>query len=362
MKKITGFLALLLCMAMLMAGCSGKKADETEADVNAGAETQEILTRGEYNVLDYCTIKEYKGLKFSEADIKASDEDVKAEVDQLIASSQKLEEIDEDRGVQEGDVVNIDFTGYLEGEAFEGGSGTGTDLEIGGGRFIPGFEDGLVGHKKGEEVSLNLTFPETYQNNEELAGQDVVFEVKINSIQKYVTPEYTDKFVAENTSYDTIKDYEQSIRDEIRENNLSEALANKLLSNASFDNGYPESLKNFYRQTYVNYYNSVLQSTYNMTLDDYLEKTSRDLDTFLAEELGEDIEQAMKEDLIITAVAEQEGIRAEGEEYDAFLEEQASMYSMDKDALIQNYGEEAFRYAYISRQVYQLIYDSVVVE
>lgn len=363
MKKLTGLLALLLCAAMLMAGCAGKSTDETEsaAEADTTAVTQNILSRGDYKATEYCTITEYKGLKFAEADIKASDEAVQAEIDALLNSAQEVEEIEEDRAVEEGDVVNIDYTGYLEGEAFEGGSDTGFDLEIGSGRFISGFEDGLIGHKKGEDVSLNLTFPDTYQN-EELAGQEVVFEVKINAIQKYVIPEYSDQFVADNTSYDTMKDYEQSIRDEIRETNLTEALANRLLANAAFDNGYPESLQEFYRQTYINYYNSALQSAYGITLDQFLESANEDLDTFLSEELGEDIDQAIREDLILGAVAELEGIKAEGDDYNSFMEEQASLYSMDKEQLFETYGEETFEFAFISGQAYQLIYDSVVVE
>lgn len=363
MKKITGLLMLLLCTAMLMAGCTGKSTDETEsaAGMNESAETQEFLTRGDYKATEYCTITEYKGLKFSEEDIKASEEAVQDEVNALLNSVQEVEEIKEDRAVEEGDVVNIDYTGYLEGEAFQGGSDTGFNLEIGSGRFIAGFEDGLIGHKKGEDVSLNLTFPETYQN-EELAGQEVVFEVKINSIGKYVIPEYTDQFVADNTAYDTVEAYEQSIRDEIRETNLTEALANRLLANAAFDNGYPESLQEFYKQTYVNYYNSALQSAYGITLDQFLESANEDLDTFLSEELGEDIDQAIREDLILGAVAELEGIKAEGDAYDSFMEEQASLYSMDKEQLFETYGKEAFEFAFISGEAYQLIYDSVVVE
>ena len=370
MKRVTGFFTLLLCMAMLMTGCSGKGDGQTEAASDAAgtnaaaesqtAESQEPLTRGEYKAPDYCTIEEYKGLKFAEADIKASDDEVQNEIDQLLANAQETKEITEDRAVKEGDVVNIDYTGYVDGETFDGGSASGSDLQIGSGRFIDGFEDGLIGHKKGEEVSLNLTFPENY--SEELAGKDVVFEVKINKIQEYTTPEYTDEFVAANTSYDTKADYEQYVRDGIRENNLTSALADKLMANAAFADEYPESLNEYYRQTYVNYYNSVLQSAYGITLDEYLDTVQEDLETFLTEEVGADIEQAIQEDLILSAVAEQEGIRAEGDDYDAFLQEQADQYSMDKDELLKTYGEDTLEYAYISKQAYQLIYDSVVVE
>lgn len=363
MKKMMKTAALLLCMAMLMAGCSGKNDKETEAaaDTVAETETEALLTRGEYKASDYCTIKEYKNLKFAENDIKASDEDVQEEIDALIDSATELEEISEDREVEDGDVVNIDYTGYLDGETFDGGSAAGADLEIGSGRFISGFEDGLIGHKKGEEVSLNLTFPETY-GNEELAGKDVVFEVKINSIQKYVKPEYTDKFVTDNTSYDNIQDYEKSVRDEIRENNLSQALADRLLANATFADTYPESLENYYKQSYARNFDSYLQAYQGITLDQYLESAGVDLDTLLQQNVGEEIQLAIKEDLIVGAVAEQEGITAEGEDYDSFIEEKESQYSMDKEQLYDTYGEETVKFAYISGKAYDLIYNSVIVE
>ncbi|MDD7391021.1 MAG: trigger factor [Lachnospiraceae bacterium] len=363
MKKMMKTAALLLCMALLMAGCSGKSDGETEVSTNAAAETETeaVLTRGDYKAGDYCTITEYKNLKFAESDIKASDEDVQDEIDALIESGTQLEEISEDREVKEGDVVNIDYTGYLNDEVFDGGSAEGADLEIGSGRFIDGFEDGLIGHKKGEEVSLNLTFPETY-GNADLAGQDVVFEVKINSIQKYAVPEYTDEFVADNTSYDNIKDYEESVREEIRENNLSQALADKLLDNAEFADKYPESLENYYKQSYASNFDSYLQVYQGITLDQYLESAGTDLDTFLQQNVGEEITLAIKEDLIIGAVAEQEGIQAEGEDYDEFLKEKESQYSMTEEELYNTYGEETVKFVYISGKAYDLIYNSVIVE
>lgn len=361
MKKMMKTAALLLCLALLMAGCSGKSDEETEAPTNEEAETEAILTRGDYKAGDYCTITEYKNLKFAESDIEASDEDVQDEIDALIENGTQLEEISEDREVKEGDVVNIDYTGYLNDEAFDGGSAEGADLEIGSGRFIDGFEDGLIGHKKGEEISLNLTFPETY-GNADLAGQDVVFEVKINSIQKYAVPEYTDEFVADNTSYDNIKDYEESVREEIRENNLSQALADRLLDNAEFADEYPESLENYYKQSYANNFDSYMQFYQGMTLDQYLESEGIDLDTFLQQNAGDNIEVSIKEDLIIGAVAEQEGIQAEGEDYDEFLKEKESQYSMTEEELYDTYGEETVKFVYISGKVYNLIYNSVIVE
>ena len=358
MKKSKKLFALLLCSTMLFAGCSGSADQETEAETNAVADT-EIVTRGEFSASDYCTITEYKGLKFAEKDIAASEEDIQSEVDNLIESATELKDLGEDVAAENGHVVNIDYTGYLDGETFEGGTGTGYDLELGSGSFISGFEDGLVGAKKGEEKELNLTFPETYENNPDMAGKDVVFKVTVNSVQAYTTPEYTDELVAANTEYKTTDEYEKAIAAEIRENNLATALADQLFANAEFTEEYPESLQEYYETIYISSYESMVQSYYGMTLDEYLEAIGETQETFL-EEMG--IEGTIQSDLILCAVAEQEGIVAEGEGYEAFLAEEAESRSIEVEELIEQYGDEELEFAYISNTAYELIYNSIVVE
>lgn len=358
MKKSKKLFALLLCSTMLFAGCSGSADQETEAETNAAADT-EIVTRGEFTASDYCTITEYKGLKFAEKDIAASEEDIQSEVDNLIESATELKDLGEDVAAENGHVVNIDYTGYLDGETFEGGTGTGYDLELGSGSFISGFEDGLVGAKKGEEKELNLTFPETYENNPDMAGKDVVFKVTVNSVQAYTTPEYTDELVAANTEYKTTDEYEKAIAAEIRENNLATVLADQLFANAEFTEEYPESLQEYYETMYISSYESMVQSYYGMTLDEYLEAIGETQETFL-EEMG--IEGTIQSDLILCAVAEQEGIVAEGEGYEAFLAEEAESRSIEVEELIEQYGDEELEFAYILNTAYELIYNSIVVE
>lgn len=368
MNKMMKFLAVLLCMAMLFVGCGGAK-DETEAATDgatgaadATGEAAEPLTRGEYTASDYCTISEYKGLKFAEKDVAASKEAIQKEVDALIDGAKELVEVKEDRKAAIGDVVNIDYTGYVDKEAFEGGSDTGFDLELGSNRFISGFEDGLVGAKKGDELSLDLTFPDPYQSNPDLAGKAVVFEVKVNSIKEYVTPEYTDEFVAEQTEYDTIEAYEKSVSEEVRQNNIVTALAQKLFANATFADEYPPSLKKYYEDSYIRYYDSVMQSYYSTTLEEYLAATGTDKETFLEEEMGDQIKNAMQSDLILGAVAEQEKIKAEGQEYEEFLAKQAESYNMEVSEMLETYGESELQFAYVSDIAYNLIYDSIIIE
>lgn len=347
---------------MLFTGCAGNGTNETAADeTNASVENEAPITRGTYKSLDYCTMKDYMGIKISEADIAAADEDVQAEIDTLIESATTLEEITEDRAVVEGDVVNIDYTGYLDGETFDSGSATGSDLEIGSNSFIDGFESGIVGAKKGDKLSLNLTFPES-DSNTDLAGKDVVFEVTVNKIQNYVTPEYTDAFVAENTEFETMNAYEASLREEIRENNISAKLAEKLFEIAEFTGEYPETMKEYYKQMYISYYDSMMQSYMGYTLEAYVESVGTDVDTFIEEECAEDMEAAMQGDLLLGAIAELENLKAEGEEYEEYVETQAAAYGMEKDEFLSTYTEEEVQFVYKTNLAYEMVYDSLVIE
>ena len=360
MKKIV---AILLCVMMLLAGCSGKGTGETEA-ATEGAEasqTAETLSRGEYTASDYCTIEEYKGLKFKEKDVAASEADIQAKVDALLDDAKTLEEKEKDYKAKSGDVVNIDYTGYLGDEAFDGGSDTEFDLELGSNSFISGFEDGLIGAKKGDKLDLNLTFPDPYENNPDLAGKDVVFKVTVNAVKSYKLPEYTDDFVAENTSYKTIKEYEKALAEEIRQDNISTALAKKLFENAKFSEEYPESLKTYYEEQIIRSYDNYLKQ-YGSSLDAYLESIGTDKETFLNEQMGESIEGSMQSDLILGTVAEKEGIKAEGEDYEAYLAKQAEAYGMQTEELLETYGESVVQFLYVSDKAYDLIYDSIVIE
>lgn len=364
MKKTMKFLAVLLCMVMLLAGCSGDGKNETEAATDGATEAVDAskpLTRGEFVASDYCTIKEYKGLKFKEKDVAASKEEIQAQVDALLSESKKLEEVKEDRKAKKGDVVNIDYTGYVDGEAFNGGSDTGCDLELGSNSFISGFEDGLIGAEKGDKLDLNLTFPDPYKNNPDLAGKDVVFKVTVNGIKEYITPEYTDEFIKENTSYKTVKAYEKSLAENIRTEKTAKALADKLLANAKFADEYPDSLRTYYEEQCIQYYNSLL-SSYGSSFEKYLESLGVDRETFFEGEMGESIKSAMQSDLILNVVAEQEGIKAEGKEYEEYLAEMAKNYDMEADELLEEYGESQVEFLYISDKAYDLIYDSIVIE
>ena len=167
-------------------------------------------------------VKKYKGLEAEKAEVTVTEEEVKDHIQKELEKSAKLVSVD-DRAVENGDTANIDFEGFADGVAFDGGKGEDYDLEIGSGTFIPGFEDQIIGHNIGDEFDVNVTFPEDY-GAEDLAGKAVVFKVKLNRISFKQLPEYNDEFVKDETEdCDTIADYEKHIEEEIKAHKESHA-------------------------------------------------------------------------------------------------------------------------------------------
>lgn len=235
-----------------------------------------------------------------------------------------------DRKVAEGDIVNIDFVGYVDGEVLENGSNTDYDLEIGSDSFIEGFEDGLIGATPGEEkVTLNLKFPDTYSLNAELAGKEVVFEVTVNYINEYIYPELTDEMVTQISSdYDNVKDYRTSVLNSLVKSeetnystNLRAAIWTEIekvckvnadtLPQEEVDFVYNENVT--YYQEYAEYYGTTLESFlktyYGVTVEDF-EKSMK-----------ENAQEYVSQMLIVYAIAKAEGIEITDEEYQAGLEE-----------------------------------------
>jgi len=211
------------------------------------------------------------------AETEVTDEMVENTINYKLSSSAAYQEVTDHDTVKKGDTVNIDYTGTKDGKEFSGGSAKDYDLTIGSGSFIDGFEDGLIGHKKGENVTLNLTFPKDYSNTD-LAGQDVVFKVTINKIEKLVTPELTDEWVAEQnidgvSTVDEFRDYTkkqmQSYYDDSHKSDIQEAIVKKLLKSCTFVKDPPAEMVQRYYDNMVQSYSQQLSQSYGIDLDTY---------------------------------------------------------------------------------------------
>lgn len=213
MKKIFKVCMCGMVAATLISGCSKKDVKETTQTSTEATESsaQETVATQDLTNIDNgkVTLGEYKGIEVTKDPVEVTDEELQQAIDQDLAAHEK--KVDVDREVKDGDVVNIDYAGTKDGVAFDGGTAKGYDLTIGSNQFIDGFEDGLIGAKKGDKVSLNVTFPENYQNKD-LAGKPVVFEVTVNSVQEKQVPELNDAYVQENTKSKTVDEYKEETK------------------------------------------------------------------------------------------------------------------------------------------------------
>ena len=190
MKKIALICLCTMTALSLLTGCSNSTGSGNE---NLGS----------------VELGEYKGVKVNMPSVIVTDAEVESRINQVLSQNPSEEELD--RPAQEGDVVNIDYVGKQDGVEFAGGTDTGYDLTLGSGRFIEGFEDGLIGAKKGDKKELNLTFPETY-SEETLAGKPVVFEVTVNAVKEKKDAVLDDAFVQRVSDYKTVDEYKRALR------------------------------------------------------------------------------------------------------------------------------------------------------
>lgn len=371
MKKKMIILLAALCAVSLVGGCGNKKDSGTEQEDTGDTNVSDAQT-GEvsYDVEQCVKLGEYKGLELTLGSYEVTDEDVRSDIESTLASYPAYEDTDKTT-VEEGDVVNIDYEGLKDGVAFDGGTAQGANLEIGSDSFIDGFEDGLIGKKVGEKVALNLTFPEQYQN-EELAGQAVVFNVTINKIveEKYMTYDtVTDEFVADNfisEGYQTVDDMKKGVREKLESNNETNKMTDT--QNAVFDKlretctvTLPDGLLDQKIQEYMEQFESNLKNSYNMELADYLSSTGTTEDDFNAQ-VHQYIEDSLTNQLIMEAIAKKENIEADEEGFAEYKQGIITDYGYEsEDALMEQYGEDYVKNAYVSDKAMQYVIDNAKV-
>ena len=346
-----------LMAAMVATGCSKKDTTGTTdpaAATTQGAETQEAGT-SEGAAEDSVTLGEYKGVAYTPASVEITDEQVDKEVQKLADSN--LVEVD--RPAAEGDTVNIDYVGKKDGVAFDGGTASGYDLKLGSNTFIDGFEDGLIGAVKGQKLDLDLTFPEGYPS-ENLAGQAVVFEVTVNAVK---TPsELNDDLVMANTDYKTLEEYREATRNDLEKQAADNAEYQKQSSvfqtimNNSQVVASEESIQAAYDEA-MTYYETMATNS-GMELETLVGYYGMDLDTFKAQ-VRTQAEENAKQQLVINAIADKEGIKVTDEELESMAEE-CGFESVDK--MKESAGENVVNESLLTNLVLKFVSDNAVAE
>lgn len=361
MRKIVKLCVCGLAATMLVAGCSKKATEETTAAGTTAETTAAGETAAETEAIDpgTVTLGTYKGVEIEMMASEVTDEEVDTQVQSVVDANPDYVDIT-DRPAKEGDTVNIDYVGLKDGVAFDGGTAEGYDLKLGSKSFIDGFEDGIVGANVGDELSLNLTFPESY-GAADLAGQAVVFSVTVNSIKEEVPAELNDAFVQKMSDFQTVDEFKEDTRADLLEQKQLDAENQKeydamqaVIANATFDCNQAAIDQQYDQQ--MNYYTTML-SQYGMDLETYVQMYGMTTTDF-ENELKTTAEGMVKQQLVVKAVAEAEGLTVE----DADRQVVADQYNSDVDTMVSQYGQDAIDETALSFKVIKFITDNAVVK
>ena len=317
----------------------------------------------------YVKVGDYKGIEYTMDITEVTEDDIQSKLDSFLDGLKTKDEVT-DRAVQDGDIVNIDYVGTMNGEEFDGGSAEGYDLTIGSGSFIDGFEAGLVGHNIGEKVTLALMFPDEYPNDPDKAGKPVSFDVTINSISVENVPELTDALVKDNTDYDTIDAYKESIRKDLEdqnkttaENNAKRDVFDKVVANAEIS-GYDETeVKNLIDEEFSNFKQQAASyESYGYSYEDFLAMYGYTSEDALKSVITDYVKEYLNQKMVLYCVADNEGIKVTDEERDEKVQEIVDMYSGKKSAddILEEYGEEYFDVSILTQKVMDYLMENAV--
>lgn len=351
-KKLYGAAVILGTGMILLSGCGNDAKKQN--DVGSTESTEAGVF--DYDVNDYVKLGEYKNLSVQYPVPMVTEEGLEMEIEYLQNDNTEYKEI-KDRGAQNGDYVNIDFEGKINGESFEGGSESEYEFTLGDEEFFEDFEKNLIGKKAGETFTFTATFPEDY--DEETGGKEAEFSVTMNLIHEVVVPEYNDEFIKKVTDYDTVAAFEEATMEELmndaQEASKSSAGEDALqiaMQNAEI-NGYPQSL-----------YDACYSST--MTeYQEYADMFGMELSEFMGDEdeVEEEVLSWVNEILVSQAIAEKEGFEVTEDNYKEDGEELAVDYGYaDLNEFISNYGEIYVKVNLLRERAVEFLYENADVE
>ncbi|RHE99093.1 trigger factor [Roseburia inulinivorans] len=296
--------------------------------------TAEVAVRPEV------TLGKYKGVQVTKIDTTVTDEEVEAALEKEQQKNSRTVTVT-DRPVANGDTAVIDFEGFVDGVAFEGGKGENHPLEIGSHSFIDTFEDQLVGHNTGDEVEVNVTFPEKYQAAD-LAGKPAVFKVKINEIKTKELPELNDEFASEVSEFDTLAEYKEDLRkhlevekeNEAKRTKEDEALK-KIIDKSTME--LPEAMIDTQCENMINEFAQRIAQS-GLSMEQYMQFSGMTIDG-LKEQVRPEAETRIKSSLVLEQIAKEENIEVSEDEINAEVEKMAAQYGMEADKLKEYLGD-----------------------
>jgi trigger factor len=306
-------------------------------------------------VLPEIKLGEYKGVKAEKEKLDITEEKLNEEIERLRANAAKLKEVEEKTAAELNDVVNINFEGFIDGEAFEGGKAEGFDLTLGSKSFIDTFEEQITGHKKGDEFDVNVTFPENY-GVANLSGKPALFKVKVNSIKRKEEAELNDD-LAKELGYDSLEDLKSKTKENLtkREENRIESdfrnkVVEKVVENVSVE--VPEQLVQKEIQYRMSEFAQQLQMQ-GMSIGQYFEMTGQNAEK-MRETLKESAEKSIKAQLVLDEIAKVENISATDEDVNKEIEKMAEMYGVEKDVILNDVKKSGNYARFLDNTKYQI--------
>lgn len=317
---------------------------QPEIDIDEIEKGKDLVFTATVVVKPEVQLGEYKGLEVTKIDTEVTEEEVNAEIEVLQKRYAELV-VKEDEPAELGDTVVIDFEGFMDGEAFEGGKAENHSLELGSNSFIPGFEDQLVGAKAGEEKEVKVTFPEDY-HEEKLAGKDAVFQVKVHEVKSLVLPELDDDFAIDvDDEVETFAELKEKIKKRLQESKehaarhqVENEVIEQAAKNAEID--IPEEMIDTEIERMINELDQQFRAQ-GLNLDLYQQMSGQKLDD-LKESMREDAEKRVRANLTIEAIAEAENVEVTEEEVNEELEKMSELYNLSVEQIKEMIGSTDF--------------------
>ena len=312
--------------------CELEIVSQPQIDVTQAEPGKAFIFTAEVAVKPEVTLGEYKGVEVPKSETEVTDEDVEAELKKEQEKNSRTVTV-EDRGAENGDITTIDFEGFVDGEAFEGGKGTDYPLTLGSGSFIPGFEDQLVGAKEGDHVEVKVTFPEEYQAKE-LAGKEAVFQCDVKKVEAKELPELDDDFAQDVSEFDTLAEYKEDVKKNLTEK--KEKAARTAKENAAVDKAI-ENAEMDIPDAMLNDFSRRMQSQ-GLTMEQYFQFTGMTLDK-MQEEMKPQALKRIQTRLVLEKIAEVENIQPTDEEVEEEFKKMADAYKMEVEKIKELLGD-----------------------
>ncbi|MDQ2086673.1 trigger factor [Herbivorax sp. ANBcel31] len=319
--------------------------DRPELDVKQIGVGENLIFTANVTVKPEVELGEYKGIEVEKKEVNISDEDVEKEIEKVAEKNARMVTV-EDRGIQEGDIADIDFEGFIDGEPFEGGKGSEFTLEIGSGKFIPGFEEQLIGARPGDDIEVKVTFPEDY-SSEELAGKEALFKVIVNDVKLKEMPVIDDEFAKDVSEFDTLDEYKEDLRKKLTESEEHKAkhefegqLIDKIVDNASVE--IPKVMADKQLDIMMRDFDNNLRYQ-GYSLEQYLQMAQMDINVF-KEQSRERAEKEVKTQLVLEKIGKEENVQASDEEFKEEIGKLSEKYQKAQEEFMKLLRDDDIEY------------------